>query len=114
MTQSLLGKTAVVTGAAGNGMGRSIALTLVREGANVVVNYLTSQDSAAAIVRHIEAQGGAAIACRADATRQERCSRTCINDEIHVGRIIKRGLADSRAGRTADVQDVRHEYVLPE
>ena len=41
------GKTAIVTGAAGNGMGRSIALNLAREGANVVVNYLTSSDSAA-------------------------------------------------------------------
>lgn len=73
MTESLLGKTAVVTGAAGNGMGRSIALTLAREGANVVVNYLTSEDSAAAIVRHIESQGGAAAACRADVTRQDQC-----------------------------------------
>jgi NAD(P)-dependent dehydrogenase (short-subunit alcohol dehydrogenase family) len=33
------GKVAVVTGAAGSGMGRSIALTLAREGAAVVVNY---------------------------------------------------------------------------
>jgi NAD(P)-dependent dehydrogenase (short-subunit alcohol dehydrogenase family) len=37
------GKVAIVTGAAGNGMGRSIALTLAREGACVVVNYLTSE-----------------------------------------------------------------------
>ncbi len=73
MTQSLLGKTAIVTGAAGNGMGRSIALTLAREGANVVVNYLTNEDSAAAIVRHVESQGGAAVACRADVTRQDQC-----------------------------------------
>ncbi len=73
MAQSLLGKTAIVTGAAGNGMGRSIALTLAREGANVVVNYLTSEDSAAAIVRHVESQGGAAVACRADITRQDQC-----------------------------------------
>ena len=50
-------KVAIVTGAAGNGMGRSIALTLAREGAKVVINYLTSEDSAEAIVRHIESQG---------------------------------------------------------
>ena len=47
------GKTAIVTGAAGKGMGRSIALTLAREGANVVVNYRTSSDSADGIVAHI-------------------------------------------------------------
>ena len=47
-------KVAIVTGAAGSGMGRSIALTLAREAARVVVNYKTSQASAQAIVEHIE------------------------------------------------------------
>jgi len=73
MTQSLFGRTAIVTGAAGDGMGRSIALTLAREGTNVVVNYLTSEDSARAIVRHIESQGGAAIPYQADVTQQDQC-----------------------------------------
>ena len=73
MTQSLLGRTAIVTGAAGSGMGRSIALTLAREGARIVVNFLTSQDKAGAIVRHIEGQGGTAMACRADVTQQDQC-----------------------------------------
>lgn len=67
------GKTAIVTGAAGNGMGRSIVLTLAREGANVVVNYLTSSDSAAAIVAHIEKQSGRAFAFQADITKQDQC-----------------------------------------
>ncbi len=71
----LLGRTAVVTGAAGKGMGRSIALTLAREGANVVVNYLNSADSAAAVVASIDAQGGHAIACRADIIQQDQCKR---------------------------------------
>mgnify|MGYP001131796393 CR=1 FL=1 len=66
-------KTAIVTGAAGTGMGRSIALTLAREGAAVVVNYLTSADSAAAIVTHIEKQGGRALAFQADVTQQPQC-----------------------------------------
>ncbi len=72
---TLGGKVAIVTGAAGSGMGRSIALTLAREGAKVVVNYLTSQDSAARIVRNIESQGGTALACPADVTRQDECKR---------------------------------------
>jgi 3-oxoacyl-[acyl-carrier protein] reductase len=67
-------KVAIVTGGAGNGMGRSIALTLAREGACVVVNYRTSAESAAAIVRHVERRGGRAIACQADVTRQEGCA----------------------------------------
>ncbi len=67
------GKVALVTGAAGNGMGRSIALTLARQGAAVVVNYRTSRDSAEDIAGHIEHQGGAALACQADVMQQDQC-----------------------------------------
>lgn len=66
-------RVAVVTGAAGSGMGRSIALTLAREGAKVVVNYLTSEESAEQIVEHIKGHGGSAIAVRADIMEQDQC-----------------------------------------
>ncbi|MCG3181371.1 MAG: hypothetical protein BIFFINMI_03758 [Phycisphaerae bacterium] len=33
--------------------------------------------------------------------------------EIYVRQVIEKGLADSRAGRTADVRDVRAHYGLP-
>jgi NAD(P)-dependent dehydrogenase (short-subunit alcohol dehydrogenase family) len=68
-------KVAIVTGAAGNGMGRSIALTLAREGAKVVVNYRASQASAEAIVAHIARQGGNAIAVQADVFTADGCKR---------------------------------------
>jgi NAD(P)-dependent dehydrogenase (short-subunit alcohol dehydrogenase family) len=55
-------RVAIVTGAAGRGMGRSIALTLAREGASVVVNYRKSGESAARIVQHVNTHGGQAIA----------------------------------------------------
>ncbi len=54
-------------------MGRSIALTLAREGANIAVNYLNSADSAAAIVAHIESQGGHAFSCQADVAQKDQC-----------------------------------------
>ena len=66
-------KTAIVTGGAGKGMGRSIALTLAREGANVVVNYRTSADSASAIVAQIESRGGRALAFQADVNEPDQC-----------------------------------------
>ncbi len=58
---NLKDKVALVTGSAGNGMGRSIALTLAREGAKVAVNYRTSKDEAQAIVDHIKGRAGSAI-----------------------------------------------------
>jgi NAD(P)-dependent dehydrogenase (short-subunit alcohol dehydrogenase family) len=56
-------------------MGRSIALTLAREGAKVVVNYRTSEESAGAIVEHIVAGGGEAIAVQADVFDGGDCKR---------------------------------------
>ena len=34
--------------------------------------------------------------------------------EIYVRKVIEQGLADSKAGRTKDVRDVRNKYGLPE
>ncbi len=68
-------KVAIVTGAAGKGMGRSIALTLAREGAKVVVNYRSSKQSAEAIVNHIKKSGRSAIAMQADVFEAEGCKK---------------------------------------
>ena len=67
------GRIAIVTGSAGSGMGRSIALTLAREKAKVVVNFRTSQESAAAIVDQIESRGGSAVAVQADVFEAGGC-----------------------------------------
>ena len=81
------GRVAIVTGAAGKGMGRSIALTLAREGASVLVNYRTSADSAAAVVRHIESQGGKAAAFQADVCQKDQCRAMCEEAVQRFGRI---------------------------
>ena len=69
------GKVALVTGAAGSGLGRSSALTLAREGARVMVNYRNSQENAEAIVAHIESCGGSARAVLADVFDAEGCQK---------------------------------------
>lgn len=66
-------RVAIVTGAAGKGMGRSIALTLAREGAKVVVNYRSSAKEAGEIVSYIQQQGGQALAVGADVFKLEEC-----------------------------------------
>lgn len=62
----LVGKTAIVSGA-GRGIGRSIALKLATEGANVVVNDLDTAP-ATSVVDEITAAGGAAVACPGSVT----------------------------------------------
>ena len=70
---TLNGRSAIVTGAAGAGMGRSIALTLAREGAKVVINYRSSEPEAEEIADHIRSQGGVAVAIKADVCEPQEC-----------------------------------------
>ncbi len=70
---TLQGRVAVVTGAAGSGMGRSIALTLAREQAAVVVNYRTSHEQANTVVEAIQQRGGTAAAVQADIFSADGC-----------------------------------------
>ena len=67
------GKTALVTGASGQGMGRSIALTLAREGYAVALNYRKNQKAAQDVAALIQSRGGRAAAVRGDVFKQEDC-----------------------------------------
>lgn len=66
----LAGKVAVVTGAS-RGIGKSIALELARQGANVVVNYAGSVDRANEVVKEIEALGRKAMSIQCDVSDSE-------------------------------------------
>jgi len=77
----LLNKTAIVTGAAGNGMGRSIALTLAREGANVVINYNENKKHAEEIVQYINKTYRSSIAIKANIFIEKECDNL-VNETI--------------------------------
>jgi len=70
MDLGLTDKVALVTGAA-TGLGRTIAEGLAAEGAKTAVNYHTKPEAANAVVEGIGAAGGAAVAVRADLTRDD-------------------------------------------
>jgi pteridine reductase len=58
-------KTALVTGAAKR-LGRAMAVSLAREGVEVVVHYHASQEQATQVKAEIEQAGGQAVLCQAD------------------------------------------------
>ena len=68
-TSSLAGKVALVTGA-GKRIGRSVALRLASEGADVAVNYRSSKSEADEVVAQIVAMGRCAVAVQADVAKR--------------------------------------------
>src|SRR5690348_3483342 len=64
----LSGRVALVTGAS-RGIGRAIALRLARDGAAVVVNYVSNAAAAGEVVSEMEAAGGRALAAQADVSK---------------------------------------------
>ncbi|MDY6764632.1 MAG: SDR family NAD(P)-dependent oxidoreductase, partial [Halobacteria archaeon] len=76
----LEGKTCVVTGSS-RGIGRGIAEEFGAHGANVVVNYRSSEQEAYEVVDAIESEGGSAIAAQADVTNYDQIENMC--QQIH-------------------------------
>jgi glucose 1-dehydrogenase len=67
--QILAGQKALVTGAS-SGIGKAVAIGLGRAGADVVVNYVSNEETAREIVSQIESFGVKALAFKADVSKE--------------------------------------------
>ncbi len=83
----LEGRVALVTGASGRGMGRSIALTLAREGADIVVNFKERRQRAEQVAKAIEALGRRALVHQADVSDPAAVQAMVEVAEAHFGRL---------------------------
>jgi glucose 1-dehydrogenase len=70
MQISLKGQAALVTGA-NSGIGEGVAIALGAAGADVVVNYISSPETAEAVAEKIRAGGSRAIAIKADVSKED-------------------------------------------
>jgi len=77
---------AIVTGAV-RGIGRATAVRLARDGFKVVVNYRGEADLAEAVVREIVAEGGTALAIRADVTDADQVGEMITQTIDRFGRL---------------------------
>ena len=73
MAGALEGQVAVVTGAS-RGIGRACAIELAREGASVIVNYVSNADAAEATRDAIHEFGGTVVLVKADVSDAEQAS----------------------------------------
>lgn len=67
----LHGQKALVTGAS-SGIGKSVAIYLAQEGADVVINYVGGEQAANEVVQTIRSKGGKAIAIQADVSKEDQ------------------------------------------
>ncbi|PGL68027.1 3-oxoacyl-[acyl-carrier-protein] reductase [Bacillus sp. AFS055030] len=94
----LKGKVALVTGGS-RGIGRAIALSLAKNGANVVVNYSGNEAAALNVVEEITALGVKAIAFKANVSNSEEVAALVKNTVDEFGSI---DILVNNAGITRD------------
>ncbi|MGN6612152.1 MAG: SDR family oxidoreductase [Angustibacter sp.] len=68
----LEGRAAVITGA-DSGIGRAVAIAYAREGADVVISYLSEDDDARETARYVEDAGRRAVLVRGDLAEPAHC-----------------------------------------
>ncbi len=105
-------KTAIVTGAAGNGMGRSIALTLAREGIAVAVNYRKNQQGAEAIASYVKDNGGKAITVQGNIFNKEDCEKLVNTTLDYFGRIDICVIGPGADWNTEDLKSLKPDKSL--
>ena len=98
LTKSLEGQTAVVTGAS-RGIGKAIAISLAKEGAEVIINYSSSLEKANKVVNEIKSFGGKAYPLQADIANENSVNeliKTVLNKNNKIDVLI------NNAGITKD------------
>src|SRR3954469_25253376 len=68
----LAGKAALITGG-DSGIGRAVALAFAREGADVLISYLSEERDARETARAVEAAGRRCVAVAGDVTDEAHC-----------------------------------------
>jgi NAD(P)-dependent dehydrogenase (short-subunit alcohol dehydrogenase family) len=83
----LAGRVALVTGASGRGIGRSTALTLARQGADIVINFKEKRHRAEEMARAVEAIGRRALVHQADVSDPAAVARMVEASEAQLGHL---------------------------
>ena len=79
-------KIALVTGAS-RGLGKGIALVLAEKGADVIVNYRSSDKEALEVCREIEKLGRKAVPLKGDVSKSEDVDKIFAKIKDHFGRL---------------------------
>ncbi len=82
----LEGRAALITGA-DSGIGRAVAIAYAREGADVLIAYLSKHDDARETARWVEKAGRRAVLMAGDVAQERHCRRLVEGALEHFGRL---------------------------
>ena len=108
MTNSLTGKTALVTGAS-RGIGRATALALAAAGAQVLVHYSSGEKEATAVVDEIRRAGGKAEKIVADLSAPDGPHQLARQVRAIIGERLDVLVANAGISRAASIEDTTVE-----
>lgn len=110
MNQPLSNKVALVTGGS-RGIGAAICQKLAAHGAHVAVNYASSSNAATHLVEKIRAEGGNAIAIKADMSNPSQVSNLFDEAENSLGKIsiLVNNAGTAVPGHLAEITDEAFE-----
>ena len=102
----LSGRVALVTGAS-RGIGRAIAVTLARAGADIAVNYRTNRIEAESVARAISDLGRRALPIEGDVSQQEQVRRlvTTVRAELGVVEILVNNAGIARPQKVEEITE---------
>lgn len=82
----LAGKKAIITGG-DSGIGRAVAIAFAREGADVLISYLSEDEDAEETAKYITAEGKQAVLVKGDISEEAQCKEVVRRAVEEFGRI---------------------------
>jgi NAD(P)-dependent dehydrogenase (short-subunit alcohol dehydrogenase family) len=110
----LEGKVAVVTGG-DSGIGRAVVIAFAREGADVVISYLSEDDDAEATAQIVRDAGRKAVLIRGDVSEPEHCRsiiQTAVDELGHIDVLVNNAAFQMSHSELEEVTDEEWEHTL--
>jgi NAD(P)-dependent dehydrogenase (short-subunit alcohol dehydrogenase family) len=110
----LAGKVAVITGG-DSGIGRAVAIAYAREGADVVISYLSEDDDAEDTARLVTEAGRKAVLISGDVSSADQCREIIARTVEEFGRVdilVSNAAFQMSHAKLEDVPDDEWEYTF--